>query len=164
MRGPRLRVLVPVAVLLAFATPALRALPGGLYLPDPWLLLLLLGVPVHASERLGRPVFLVFLCGALRAAVSAVSPFVGWAGYGLALAVRRVAQRWLSEERVSTRFLLGIGIALPLAGLDAVAAARLGAALAPSVLLVRAAAVGLLWAVVLAPPALPGGSASEAHA
>jgi len=146
VRGVRLRLVLPVALLLAVATPFLRTLPGGMVVPDP-LLLLLLGVVPRRPTRLRGALVLVLVAGALRAAVSAVSPFAAWAGYGCGLLLRGWAQRLLSEERLAARFLLGFTAGGPLAFLDALASARIGVPLPWPSSLGRALLVGLLFAL-----------------
>jgi len=138
---------------VTLALPLLRSLPGGMALPDPLLLLLLVIVPREGGQ-LRRTVRWVAFFGLLRAAVSAVSPFVSWAGYGLGLAMRSLGHRSLSEDRFLTRFLLGVIAALPLGLLDHLAAARLHAPLSPGLTATRVLLVGLLWGVALAPPPL----------
>ncbi|MBC8330029.1 MAG: hypothetical protein H8E31_14920 [Planctomycetes bacterium] len=150
-RPPRIAVVLPAAVAVTVAMPLLRGLPGGMALPDPLLLLLLAAVP----RRLGqvrRAAAWVFLFGLLRASVSAASPFASWAGYGLGLAMRSLAQRYLAEDRFLARLLLGVCAALPLGLLDHLVSARLFAPMAIELTLARMLLVGLLWAVAMAPP------------
>lgn len=151
MNAPRWTVLLPVALLMTLLAPALRALPGGMLFPDPWLLLLLFALPdpePHSSRRSWR---MVAVLGLLRAAVSAVSLWSCWAGLGLALALRREAHRRLVDLRFLARFLVGTAAGLPQAFLDAQAAQHLGLELSGTVLAVRAAAGGLLWAAATRP-------------
>jgi len=155
VKAPRLRVVLPVALLLTAAAPALRALPGGRWLPDPWLLLALWAVPPVPGAGLRRPILLIGLLGLLRSSVSAASPFAAWAGLGHALALRSWLGGWLVEQRFLARCLLGAVCALPLALLDQAAAARFGLALAWEEGLVRAGLLGILWALALAPAPLP---------
>ncbi len=152
-RAPRALVVVPAAVALVVALPLLRGLPGGMALPDPLLLLLFVAVPERPGQ-LRRATRYVALFGLLRASVSAVSPFVSWAGYGLGLATRHLAGRFLASDRFPARLLLGALAALPLVLLDHLAAVRLHAPLAAELSLMRAGLVGLLWAIFLAPPTL----------
>lgn len=122
----RLRVLLPVAVVLTLLSPAFRQMAGGGAWPDLWLLLLLAAVPVPAPDSWRRPTLLVLLFGLLRASVSAVSPFNAWAGLGAALFVREALSRRLNEYRLLLRFLIGFSCAIPLTVLDRLAAARFG--------------------------------------
>lgn len=148
MKAVRGRVLLPVAVGVTLAAPALRALPGGTWLPDPWLLLALVAVPARAGDRMRATIQVVGLLGLLRSAVSASSVFVGWAGLAWALAVRQRLHRHLSEEAFLLRFLVGAAAALPPALLERWEAARLGASASWIELLFRVVCVGVFWAVV----------------
>ncbi len=158
-RAPHTAVVFPAALAVAVASPFLRSLPGGMALPDLFLLLLFAAVPARRGS-LRRAVGWVLLFGLLRAAVSAASPFTAWAGYGLGLAARHLAGRQLSESRFLARLLLGCLAALPLAFLDHLESARLLVPLAPSVSILRVALVGLAWGLLLAPPALRRPSAA----
>lgn len=150
-RPPHPLILLPVACLLAVTLPFLRGLPGGMLLPDPLLLILFLAVPRH-GWRPRRTSAWILCLGLLRAAVSAVSPFVAWAGYGLGVAMRQLGQRFLAEDRFPARLLHGALAALPAVLLDHFAAQRLGAPLGAGVSLARLALVALAWAAALAPP------------
>ena len=151
MSMPRLRIVLPVAVVLTIFSPLLRQLPGGSGLPDLWLLMLLLAVPVPAPDSWRRPLQLVFLFGLLRCSVSVVSPFVAWAGLGAALFVREAMTRRLNEYRFSLRFLTGVGSAVPLMVLDRLAAERLGTPIDPIDAWMRCLWVGVLVAVLSRP-------------
>ena len=153
MRGPRNRVIIPVTILLSLATPTLRSLPWGAYLPDPWLLLLLVTIPVKIGS-LGRATFLVFLFGALRSAVSVVSPFSSWASLGGALAFRWWSHRHLSDDRILPRFLVGGASTLPMFFLDWRASELLGLGLPLEIFLWRSFWVATLWALLRTPPSL----------
>lgn len=150
-RGPRLRILLPVGVLLTLLAPLLRQLPGGALLPDVWLLLLLLAVPATPPESWRRPIQLVLVFGILRSSVTALSPFVAWAGFGAGLLVRGALHRRLSEYRFVLRFLVGFCAAVPLAVLDRVAARDLGALLSTTDALWACLITGLIVAVVQRP-------------
>lgn len=126
MSTPRLRIVLPVAIVLTIFSPLLRQLPGGAGLPDLWLIMLLLSVPVPAPDSWRRPIQLVFVLGLLRCSVSVVSPFVAWAGLGAALFVREALARRLNEYRFVLRFLIGFCAAIPLMVLDRLVAERLG--------------------------------------
>lgn len=150
-QGPRLRILLPVAVLLTLVAPLLRQLPGGAQFPDVWLVLLLLAVPATPPDSWRRPVHLVLLFGLLRSSVTALSPFVAWAGFGAGLLVRGALHRRLSEYRFVLRFLVGFSAAIPLALLDRLAAREIGAELAQVDALWACLATGLLVAVLQRP-------------
>ncbi|MGB0953803.1 MAG: hypothetical protein ACPG31_11295 [Planctomycetota bacterium] len=150
-QGPRLRILLPVGVLLTLLAPLLRQLPGGALLPDVWLLLLLLAVPATPPDSWRRPIQLVLVFGLLRSSVTALSPFVAWAGFGAGLLVRGALHRRLSEYRFLLRFLVGFCAALPLAILDRVVARDLGAHLSTSDALWASLITGLIVAVVQRP-------------
>jgi len=148
---PRLRIILPVAVVLTIFSPLFRQLPGGAGLPDLWLLLLLLSVPVPAPDSWRRPIQLVFILGLLRCSVSVISPFVTWAGLGAALFVRAALSRRLSEYRFILRLLTGFCAAIPLVLLDRLAAERLGTPVAPMDALLRCLWVGVLVALFTRP-------------
>lgn len=156
MKLPRLRLLIPVAVLLTILAPALRGLPGGWWLPDPWLLLFLWMIPDPTGLSLGRPLFMIGVLGVLRASVSAVSPFATWAGLGMALGLRIRLQRLLVEARFSARFLVGAAAALPLVLFDQRQAQLMEEDLSWIPGTVQVIIVGMLWAVAQRPTAWPG--------
>jgi hypothetical protein len=135
------------------ATPTLRSLPWGAFLPDPWLLLLLVAIPVKIGS-LGRASFLVFLFGALRSAVTVVSPFSSWAALGGALAFRWWSHRHLSDDRFLPRFLVGGVSTIPMAFLDWRTSELLGLALPIEIFLWRSFWVAALWALLRTPPSL----------
>lgn len=150
-QGPRLRILLPVAVLLTLVAPLARQLPGGALLPDVWLVLLLLAVPATPPDSWRRPIQMVVLFGILRSCVTALSPFVAWAGFGAGLLVRGALHRRLSEYRFVLRFLVGFCAAIPLAILDRVAARDLGAQLGTVDALWACLFTGLLVALLQRP-------------
>jgi hypothetical protein len=151
MKTPRLRIVLPVAVVLTIFAPLMRQLPGGAGLPDLWLLMLLLAVPVPAPDSWRRPIQLVFVLGLLRCSVSVVSPFVAWAGLGAALFVRESLSRRLNEYRFILRFLTGFCAAIPLMVLDRLVAERLGTPIAPTDAWLRCLWVGILVALFTRP-------------
>ncbi len=151
MRTPRLRIIVPVAILLTIFSPMWRLLPGGSGFPDLWLLMLLLAVPVPAPDSWRRPIQLVFLFGLLRSSVTVVSPFVAWGGLGAALFVREALSRRLNEYRFLPRFLTGFCAAIPLTVLDRLVAERLGTPLDGADVWMRCLSVGLLVALFTRP-------------
>lgn len=146
MKGPRLRILIPVAILVTLLAPILRQLPGGAQLPDVWLVLLLLSIPVPAPDSWRRSVHLVILFGILRSSVTAISPFTAWAGFGMALFVRETLARRLSEYNPLLRLVTGFSAAVPLALLDRLAAQQLGAELDVTDAWIRCLCTGLLMA------------------
>ena len=152
MKGtPRWRFLLPTALLATLAAPALRALPGGVWLPDVWLLLALGAVPVPAPFAWRRAIHFVLLLGILRASVSSISVFVSISGLGGALVAREMLHRRLSEVRPSLRFLVGACAAAVPTLLDARAASAAGAPLGAGILVARVAGVALFWTLVAAP-------------
>lgn len=151
MNSPRLRIIVPVAILLTIFAPMLRQLPGGSGFPDLWLLILLLAVPVPAPDSWRRPIQLVFLFGLLRSSVTVVSPFVAWGGLGAALFVREALSRRLNEYRFLLRFLIGFCAAIPLTVMDRFVAERLGTPMASADVWMRCLWVGMLVAVFTRP-------------
>lgn len=151
MSTPRLRIVLPVAVVLTLFAPLLRQLPGGAGLPDLWLLMLLLSVPVPAPDSWRRPIQLVFVLGLLRCSVSVVSPFVAWGGLGAALFVREALSRRLNEYRFVLRFLTGFCAAIPLMVLDRLVAERLGTPIALTDAWMRCLWVGILVAMFTRP-------------
>jgi len=153
MRSPRLRILIPVAVLLTLVAPILRQLPGGTQIPDVWLVLLLLSVPVPAPDSWRRSMHLVLLLGILRSSVTAISPFTAWAGFGAGLFVRETLARRLSEYNPLLRFVTGFCAAVPLALLERLDALQLGTELLASNAWMRCLFTGLLMALVHRPGA-----------
>lgn len=151
MKGPRLRILLPVALLLTLVAPILRQLPGAAQLPDVWLLFLLLVVPVPAPNSWRRPIQLVLLLGLLRSSVTAISPYTAWAGFGAGLFVREVLARRLSEYNPLLRLVIGFSAAVPLAVLDRFAAESLGVTLPSSDLWLRCLLTGLVLAALQRP-------------
>lgn len=151
MKGPRLRILIPVAILLTLLAPILRQIPGGSQLPDAWLVLLLLSVPVPAPDSWRRPAHLVLLFGILRSSVTAISPFTAWAGFGLGLFVREILSRRLSEYNPLLRLVTGFSAAVPLALLDRLAAQQLGAEIPAEAAWLKCLFTGLLMAVIHRP-------------
>ena len=151
-RGAQAALVLPLAAAATVLTPTLRAIPGTAWLPDLGWLLLLWAVPVPAPESWRRAAFLVVMLGILRSCVSATAPFTAWAGYGGGLLLRGALDRRLSEYSLVLRFVVGAGASLPLALLDAAAAARLGGgAYGATVYLQQALVVGLLWALLRRP-------------
>lgn len=145
MKPIRWQVLVPVALTLTLLSPSLRGMEMGPFLPDPWLILLLLAVSSR-SPGLRPALGWAFALGLLRASVSAVSPFTCWAGLGLGLVIRNRIEAQLSPLNPSVRFLVGAAAAVPLALLDSVGAVALaGVPLEPSVLGWRIGLSGCAW-------------------
>ena len=140
-----------MAVILTIFAPLIRQLPGGNSLPDLWLLMLLIAVPVPAPDSWRRPIQLVFLFGLLRCSVSVVSPFVAWAGLGAALFVREALSRRLNEYRLILRFFTGFCAAIPLTVLDRLVADRLGTPIAEADVWLRCLWVGILVALFTRP-------------
>jgi hypothetical protein len=151
VKPARWRVILPVAVLLTVVTPALRSLPGGDSLPDPWLLLLLSALPALHGEHVRHAWRMVAVLGLLRASVSAVSPFSSWAGLASGLVVREQLHRRLSNEILLLRLLTGAAAAVPATFLDWLEAQRLGLDLAGSTLLLRIIWVGAWMALIRRP-------------
>lgn len=152
MIRPRLRLILPLALVATVVQPALRAGSGFGLLPDLGWLLLLWAVPVPAPESWRRPLLLVLMFGILRSTVSVSSPFAAWAGYGGGLLLRGALDRRLSEYSFGLRFVVGCGATLPLVLLDLVGAQQLGGeALPTSAYLHQAWVVGLLWALLHRP-------------
>ncbi|HBF22657.1 MAG TPA: hypothetical protein DDW23_02460 [Planctomycetes bacterium] len=146
MKSARWPVLLPVALIITLVAPVLRGFNFGLFLPDFWLLLLLVAVPYRAQGIKGA-FWWVFLLGLLRASVSAVSPFSSWAGLGFGLVVRGFVQSQLSSLSPLVRLLVGSVAAAPLTVLDsAVLAGLTGFPLSPSVMLWRIFLAGCVWA------------------
>lgn len=148
---PRWRFLLPVALLATLAAPALRGLPGGLWLPDLWLLLAFGAVPVPAPFYWRRAILFVLLLAFMRASVSSVSFLSSATGLGAALVARDLLHRHLSEHRMPLRLVAGLAAAALPTLLDARAAAALGAPLPAAVWLARASGVALFWTLSSAP-------------
>ena len=149
MKEPRLRVLVPSAIVLTMAVPALRGIPLFDVFPDPWLIFILATVAVPTPESLRRPVSLVVWCALLRACVSAASFFAGLAGLGLALVVRHHLHRRVSSQDMVMRLMIGRAAAVPLAVFDARSATLMGVDISYSVLVWRVVWSGVFWAFFL---------------
>lgn len=151
MRTPRWRLLLPVALLVTLVAPALRALPGGAWLPDVWLLLALGAVPVPAPWTWRRAGAFVLLLGFLRATVSSVPLVSSCTGLVAAVVARELLHRRLSEQFMPLRFVVGFVAAAPPTLLDARAAALAGAEFPPALWIARALAVGAFWMLLSAP-------------
>ncbi len=151
MNRPRLRIVLPVAVLATALAPLLRQTPAGAWLPDLWLVLLLVVVPVPAPDSWKRPMGFVLGLGFLRSSVTALSPFVSWGGLGLALFVRETLSRRLSEYNPLLRWLTYFAAAIPQAVLDRIAAQALGVSLATGDAWVRCLLTGLFMAILQRP-------------
>jgi hypothetical protein len=151
MKPARWRVVLPVVLLLTVLTPALRSLPGGNALPDPWLLLMLSALPVLHGEHMRHALRMVLLFGLLRASVSAVSPFSSWAGLAGALVVREQLHRRLSNESFWLRLGTGAAAAIPATCLDWLEGQRLGLDMAGTTLLWRIIWVGAWIALIRRP-------------
>lgn len=154
MRMPRWRVLLPVALVLTVLAPTLRELFWiGPWLPDPWLLLLLVAVP-EPPPALRQRVLLVALLGLLRGTVSALPVETSLAGLGLALAVRGILARHLVLARLPGACLAGTLGALAAAGTDLLTLLARDLPVPIMPLLFRAVAAGLLWALAARPGVL----------
>lgn len=151
MRQPRWRVLVPVALLITVLAPALRSLPMGESIPDPWLLFTLFALPYFHGENYRRGIRFVFLMGLLRASVSAASPFSCWVGLGLALVVRERAHRRFTDEHFMLRFAAGFLAAVPPTLLDLLDAQRLDLQISWNPFAWRILWVGIAWALLNRP-------------
>ncbi|NQU48036.1 MAG: hypothetical protein HQ519_05270 [Planctomycetes bacterium] len=151
MKYPRWRILIPVAILITILTPALRSLPAGLAIPDPWLLFTLMALPLFHGDRIGYGVRFVALLGILRASVSAASVFSCWAGLGAALIVRERVHRRFTDEHFMLRFGIGLLSSLPPTLLDALDAQRLGLQIPWNSFAWRILWVGLIWATIKRP-------------
>ncbi len=160
MKAPRLRIVLPTALLICVATPLIRSLPGGDFYPDLLLLLLLVATPVKI-DRLRTALLLVFVFGLLRGAVSAVPVFTTWAGMGLGLALRAFAHHHVSDHRFLGRLLVGVIAALPLALFDAQAGQQFGFHFANGVLEWRVAWLAIAWAIFQTPPTWRGRMATS---
>jgi len=150
----RWRVSLPLLLLLTILAPSLRLLPGSAFLPDPWLLAVLLLLSPPPVQAWRPALYLVLLAGLLRGSVSAVSPAAAWAGLGLGLVWRDLLFRRLRDDLLLLRLVTGIVAALPLAAFDFLAAERLGAGLSATEFLWRAVTAGMVWALLCRPPRL----------
>ncbi|PCH82452.1 MAG: hypothetical protein COB96_02060 [Planctomycetota bacterium] len=151
MTAPRLRIVLPVAFIVALAGPLLRSLPNGEFIPDLLLLLLLVVTPVRV-DRLRTTVFLLIVFGLLRCSLSAVPIWSCWAGLGFGLALRALFHHHVSDSRFIGRLLVGIIAAVPLSLFDAHAANLIGVNFAPGVLEWRVVWLAVAWALLQTPP------------
>ncbi len=143
-RTPRWRILLPAAIVATLLAPAARALPGGLWLPDVWLLLAFGAIPVPAPFSWRRAVAFVLVLAVFRSSVSSVPFIASLAGLGGAVVARDLLHRALKADWPA-RLLVGAAAAALPAWLDARAASRLGAPLDASANLARVLGAGLFW-------------------
>ncbi len=114
----RLIVYLALSVVITLVFPWVRQLPLGVYLPDAWLLLLLLAVPTPMPHSARKPVLLVFCLAILRSSVCLCSPIASCASMFSALLVREALTLRLSDSLFVYRFSCAVLASVPMALID----------------------------------------------
>ncbi|MDE0585593.1 MAG: hypothetical protein OSB63_03160 [Planctomycetota bacterium] len=96
----------------------MRQLSFGDYLPDAWLLLLLLAVPTPMPHVARKPIILALCFALLRSSVALASPIASCASLLSALMVRETLTRFLSDSLFVYRFSCAVLSAVPMALID----------------------------------------------
>ncbi|MBC8370837.1 MAG: hypothetical protein H8E25_12640 [Planctomycetes bacterium] len=143
----RLSVWAVLALVLSLVFPWVRQLPYGAYLPDVWLLLLLLAVPTPHPHAVSKPLILAACLALLRSAVSLCSPIASFASLCAGMLLREKMSRRLSDSLFVYRFIVGMTSALPMALIDMAIAKNHGFIADPTIWIWRAALTGFLIAV-----------------
>ncbi|MCH2112146.1 MAG: hypothetical protein MK213_04745 [Planctomycetes bacterium] len=150
MTVPRLSIVLSCLMCVTLVMPVLRSFPGGMYVLDLWLLLLLLSVPVKV-ESLKRGIGLVVLFGLCRSSVSAIPIWSSWAALGLALPLRALGHRHITEARWFGRLAVGMLSGLPMFCLDERAASVFQIPFDPTQGWIRVFLLGCSWMLLRAP-------------
>jgi hypothetical protein len=114
----RLSVYLALALVITIVFPWMRQLSFGDYLPDAWLLLLLLAVPTPMPHSARKPIILVLCFALLRSSVALSSPIASCASLFAALMVRESLTRLLSDSLFVYRFSCAVLSAVPMALID----------------------------------------------
>ncbi|MGY8757692.1 MAG: hypothetical protein ACKVLC_10010 [Phycisphaerales bacterium] len=114
----RMSVYLALALVLTIVFPWMRQLSFGDYLPDAWLLLLLLAVPTPMPHSARKPIILALCLALLRSSVALCSPIASCASLLSALMVRESLTRLLSDSLFIYRFSCAVLSAVPMALID----------------------------------------------
>jgi hypothetical protein len=111
-------VYLALAMVITIVFPWMRQLSFGDYLPDAWLLLLLLAVPTPMPHSARKPIILAMCLALLRSSVALCSPIASCASLLSALMVRESLTRLLSDSLFVYRFSCAVLSAVPMALID----------------------------------------------
>ena len=114
----RMSVYLALALVITTVFPWMRQLSVGDYLPDAWLLLLLLAVPTPMPHSARKPIILALCFALLRSSVALSSPIASCASLLAALMVREGLTRLLSDSLFVYRFSSAVLSAVPMALID----------------------------------------------
>ena len=114
----RMSVYLALAMVITIVFPWMRQLSFGDYLPDAWLLLLLLAVPTPMPHSARKPIILALCLALLRSSVALCSPIASCASLLAALMVRESLTRLLSDSLFIYRFSCAVLSAVPMALID----------------------------------------------
>jgi hypothetical protein len=114
----RMSVYLALAMVITIVFPWMRQLSFGDYLPDAWLLLLLLAVPTPMPHSARKPIILALCLALLRSSVALCSPIASCASLLAALMVRESLTRLLSDSLFVYRFSCAVLSAVPMALID----------------------------------------------
>jgi len=114
----RMSVYLALAMVITIVFPWMRQLSFGDYLPDAWLLLLLLAVPTPMPHSARKPIILALCLALLRSSVALCSPIASCASLLSALMVRESLTRLLSDSLFIYRFSCAVLAAVPMALID----------------------------------------------
>jgi hypothetical protein len=114
----RMSVYLALAMVITIVFPWMRQLSFGDYLPDAWLLLLLLAVPTPMPHSARKPIILALCLALLRSSVALCSPIASCASLLSALMVRESLTRLLSDSLFIYRFSCAVLSAVPMALID----------------------------------------------
>ena len=114
----RMSVYLALAMVITIVFPWMRQLSFGDYLPDAWLLLLLLAVPTPMPHSARKPIILAMCLALLRSSVALCSPIASCASLLSALIVRESLTRLLSDSLFVYRFSCAVLSAVPMALID----------------------------------------------
>ena len=111
-------VYLALALVITIVFPWMRQLSFGDYLPDAWLLMLLLAVPTPMPHVARKPIILALCFALLRSSVALASPIASCASLLAALMVRETLTRFLSDSLFVYRFSCAVLSAVPMALID----------------------------------------------
>ena len=114
----RMSVYLALAMVITIVFPWMRQLSFGDYLPDAWLLLLLLAVPTPMPHSARKPIILALCLALLRSSGALCSPIASCASLLSALMVRESLTRLLSDSLFIYRFSCAVLSAVPMALID----------------------------------------------
>lgn len=144
----RLSVWLALALVFTIIFPWIRQTTIGFYLPDVWLLILMLAVPTPFPHSARKPMILACCLALLRSSVSLCSPIASCAALVSGLLLRQQLTRRLSDSLFVYRFFIGSLAALPMMIIDLRVAANNDIVINDSIWIWRVALTGLVVAVV----------------